>query len=535
MTGKLEPRQCQVGNLKNSYENIVIGSGFGGGMVAYALSKAGQETLVVDRGVWVRRDETCWDEKALHLDTPPLYQGKIPFNVDQKRGGLMATYPYETVGGMSTFYGGVSLRLRESDFKGEVHLDSLDSNSPVSKTAWPFHYQALAPYYDEAENILGVAGALGEDITEPARGAYPQGSFNKLSPPSQRVWDAARKMGLHPCRLPMAINLDGAHGQGKCVLCNTCDYFICKVCAKNDLSLAVLPSAMKNGAEILDQHGAVKIEIKNGAAQGVVVLNLNTGMRRTIKTKRVILACGAITTPQMLLVSGVDQLSPAGKLIGRCLMRHINGVMAGAFTYRTNVPGTLQKMIGIPDFYHGDPLKKSAIKGPWGLLQEIGPFGKGLIMKRAPFGFKHFGAFFRDRLTNLLCIAADGPQYNNRVYVQPDRVDQFGVPLAQVYHRYHPRDYQVLRLLCGKAREILREVGAFYVHYVPIETFSHAFGTCRMGNDPASSVTDPLGQVWGVKNLVITDASLLPYTGSVNPSLTIAANALRIGQHLIGE
>lgn len=92
--------------IKESYENIVIGSGFGGAMTAYALSQAGKEVLVVDRGVWVRRDQTCWDEKALHLNDPPLYQGKSPYHVDQKQGKIEQVWPYDTIGGMSTFYGG---------------------------------------------------------------------------------------------------------------------------------------------------------------------------------------------------------------------------------------------------------------------------------------------------------------------------------------------------------------------------------------------------------------------------------------------
>lgn len=428
--------------------------------------------------------------------------------------------------------GGVSIRLRESDFEGNEVLDSFGNQSI---TPWPINYQTLSSYYDEAESILGVAGSKGEDFTEPERKEYPQKTFQKLSPPSQRVWEASEDLGLHPFRLPMAINLDGKHGKGRCELCNTCDYFVCKVEAKNDLSVVVIPQIFKNGVVLLKNHCVVKICVKDKAVQGIELIKQDTGEKFYIKTKRVILAGGAISTPQLLFVSGLDSISPSGRLIGRNLMRHINGVIAGAFFYRTNRPNVLQKMVGIPDFYYGDPHKQSPLKGSWGLLQEIGPFAKGLIKKRAPWGFKNFGAFFRNRLTNILCIAADVPQYHNRVFVEPHTVDRFGVPVAKIFHRYHQRDFDVLKVLCKKARRILREVGAFYRHFVSIETFSHAFGTCRMGNDPAFSVTDSTGQVWGIKNLVITDASVLPYTGSVNPSLTIAANALRIGHYFAGE
>ena len=176
--------------LNDSYEYIVVGSGFGGAFAAYNLSKAGKEVLVVERGRWVQRDDTCWDERRLHIDDP-IYRGLTPTIVNQKWRRKDLEWPDDTVGGMSTFYGAAAFRLRESDFEGPPRQNS---DQKERRFTWPFNYQALSPYYDEAEALQNVAGVMGEDITEPQRESdYPQTPPKTLSLPSQKIKDAALK------------------------------------------------------------------------------------------------------------------------------------------------------------------------------------------------------------------------------------------------------------------------------------------------------------------------------------------------------
>ncbi len=516
--------------LNNSYEYIIIGSGFGGAFAAYNLAKAGKEVLIVERGKWVQRDDSCWDEERLHLKDP-MYRGKTSFFVDQKRGKIEEDYTDDTVGGMSTLYGAVSFRMRDDDFLGAPIPGSVEKDK---NSAWPFGYDELAPFYGEAEQLLGIAGIKGEDITEPTmEGGYLHPPHDKLSSPSRKLWDAAKKLGLHPFNLPMAINFSGDYGKEKCILCSTCDHYLCKIEAKNDISVTVLPEAIKHGAVLSPNTRAVKINMSGNKAVSVDLINHVNREKATIATKHIILAGGALATPHLLLSSGIDEACSNGKLIGRYLMRHANGVVAGVFPSISNPEKMLQKQIGIPDFYYGDPDKKSPPVGVWGMIQDVSSVGKGVIKDNAPFGLKNVAGIVSDFLINLMCMAEDIPQYENRVFIDSNKKDMFGMPGLMVYHRYHDRDIQSRKALYGRAKKILRKAGALAFYSMPFETFSHAMGTCKMGTDKTGSVVDPECKIWGTDNLYVLDASVIPSGGSVSPSLTIAANSLRASKMLV--
>jgi len=515
--------------IKSSYEYIIIGSGFGGSFPAYQLAKAGKEVLVIERGVWVKRDETCWDEYALHLQEKPLYQGHTPYIVDQQ-GKPEHDWPYDTVGGMSTFYGAAAFRMRQQDFEGPP-LPNTDKRN--SQLAWPINYTTLSPYYDKAEELQCVAGIKGQDITEPPRKKdYPQKPPLQLSRPSQKIWDAATQLGLHPFYIPMAINFTGKCNNTQCILCNTCDHYLCKIQAKNDLSVSVLPKAMKYGAVVLHNHRAVKINFAKNKAQSVDIINQENGQRFTIKCKYLIVAAGPIATPHLLLASGIESISSATQHIGHNLMRHINGVVSGVVPYIANPDNTLAKRVAIADYYFGDSSGKSLPKGNWGIIQDIATPGKGVIKANAPFGLKNIAATFSMFLINQLVIAEDIPQYDNRVYCASTN-DVFGMPNIAIYHRYHSRDFAARDALYKVAKRVLQKAGAKIFYYMPIVTFSHALGTCRMGSNRHLSAVNPECRLWDITNCYITDASVLPTGGSVNPSLTIAANALRVADIML--
>lgn len=514
--------------MKKNCEFLIIGSGFGGAFAAHTLAKAGRDVLIVERGRWVARDDSCWDEVRLHLENP-LYRGHVPVIINQKEGKIDEYWPDDTVGGMSTFYGAAAFRMREEDFLG---APAIDADSRDSSTKWPVEYRDLAPFYDEAEKLQYVAGKMGDDITGPPRAMdFPQ-EAPELSEPSRRIYDAAKKLGLHPFHIPMAINFRGDCGKGKCVLCHTCDHYLCKVEAKNDLSVVVLPEALAAGAELLDDTRVVKINLSRGKAISAQMVDQKTGNRFEIKAKYIVLACGALNSPHLLLASGIDRESASGELIGRFLMRHANGVVSGLSAKMTNPENVFHKQVAIIDYYFGDPEKKKKPHGNWGLIQEIHTPGKGVMKANVPFGLKNIAAFMSNFLLNLLCIAEDMPQYSNRVYIDISSKDAFGMPALRVYHRYTRRDLEARNALYGVAKRILIAAGALPVYCFHIDTFSHAIGTCRFGNDPASSVLDPECRVWGIKNLFVVDGSFMPSGGSVNPSLTIAANSLRVAKIL---
>ncbi len=364
------------------------------------------------------------------------------------------------------------------------------------------------------------------------KGRFSPAGACVLPPPSKRIYDAAVKMGLHPFHIPLAINFRGDCGKEKCILCHTCDHYLCKIEAKNDLSVVVLPDAMAAGADILPDTRVVKINLSTSRAVSAEMINQSTGERQTVKAKNIILACGALATPHLMLASGIDREIPGGDLIGRYLMRHSNGVVSAVLPVRANPEKRFHKQVSIPDYYFGDPAKKKGPAGGWGMIQEIHTPGKGVMKANVPFGLKNAAAFASDFLLNLLCIAEDIPQHSNRVYADITSLDKFGMPALRVYHRYCERDIAARNALYSVAKRILLKAGALPVYCFPINTFSHAIGTCRFGTDENASVLDPECRVRGLKNLYVTDASFMPSGGSVNPSLTIAANALRVSSML---
>jgi choline dehydrogenase-like flavoprotein len=514
--------------IKNSYEYIIIGSGFGGSLTAYNLAKAGKEVLIVERGKWVARDDSCWDEVRLHLKDH-LYRAKTSISVDQKKGKTEEMWMDDTVGGMSTFYGCVSFRMREDDFIGSPLPGSVERDK---RHAWPYSYSNLMPFYEEAENLLGIAGVSGQDITEPPRNTnYLHRPPEKLSAPSQRIWTAAQELGYHPFMLPMAINFSGNYGKNKCVLCSTCDHYLCKIEAKNDLSVSVLPKAIGAGAVLLPNSRAVKINASGDRAESVDIINQETGEKTTISCENLIVSGGALSSPHLLLSSGIgtERNSPVGKY----LFRHANGVVAGILPKKSNPENTLQKQVGIPDFYFGDPAKKKFPEGAWGMIQDVSSVGKGVIKENAPFGLKNIAGIISDYLINLMCMAEDIPQQENLVRAESRKRDKYGMPELLVCHRYHDRDLKARNALYHEAKRILLTAKAIPVYSMPFETFSHAMGTCRMGTEKKYSAVNPECRVWGFDNMYVIDASVMPSGGSVNPSLTIAALALKASKEMI--
>ena len=218
----------------DEFDAVVVGSGFGGCMAALELVDAGLRVLMLERGGWVERGPASWSGEGAFVRTP-FYAADTAFEVvgGKAAGGERLC---TCVGGPSVFYGGASFRFREQDFAASPEITA------GSAAAWPVDYAALEPFYTRAESVLGVAGAAGEDPTEPPRSApYPQRPA-PLTDASKKIADAAKSLGLHPFRIPLALNHTAAQGP-VCVRCTTCDAFACAISAKNDLAVRVIPSS----------------------------------------------------------------------------------------------------------------------------------------------------------------------------------------------------------------------------------------------------------------------------------------------------
>jgi choline dehydrogenase-like flavoprotein len=493
-------------------------------MIAKRLIDAGRRVVMIERGDWVKRGPENWGPRGslmltdhYSLDAPFLaMQGSKP-----EKTGI-----YECVGGPSVFYGGVSMRFRETDFHPEQEIIA-DSNAE-----WPFDYAQLEPYYAKAEQLLDVAGEAGIDPTDPRRSTpYPQAP-GPLSQTSKLIGDAARDLGLHPFRLPLAINYRETEDRSACIACTTCDTFACAIHAKNDIATVIIPELLANGMKLHTNTIATRLEADSGKISVVHGLDRATGKPVQVRGKCVVVSAGALGSPHLLLSSGLDKLNPAGDAIGRYLMRHCNAIAYGIFPKTPDPVGEFHKQLGIHDFYRGHP-SISNPAGKLGTMQQIQTPPASLVEAVLPKPFGKILSKGVKLLTGLLIIAEDQPNVQNRVSLDPGRKDAFGMPAMLVESRYSERDIAARAALVGKARMVLKKAGALAVYVHKITTFSHSVGTVRLGDDPKTAPLDRDCRFRGIDNLFVVDGSFMPTSAGINPSLTIAANALRVADKVV--
>ncbi len=501
------------------YDAIIIGSGFGGAMAAVPLVNAGWRVLMVERGSWVERGPHNWEREGAFIHTPH-YAPDTAFRVVP--ASRVSTQRLCTcVGGASVFFGGAAFRFREEDF---VPHEEIVAGSGAE---WPFRYADLEPFYAEAESLLHVAGEAGDDPTAPPRsGPYPASPF-ALSGAARRIADAARSLGMRPFRIPLAINHEADHG-ATCARCTTCDAYACAVGAKGDLATRVIPSLLREGMHLLPETVAVRLNAERGRVTSVTCVDKGTGALLTLRARSYVLAAGALATPHLLLASDLARVNPAGDAVGRYLMRHCNAMTYGIFASPPNPANEHHKQIAIHDFYLGADAR-GAPAGKLGNLQQIMAPAPGLLQHVLPeLLARKLGPLTR-YLTGMLVVAEDQPRRHNHVYLGAGGVDRFGLPELIVEHRYSPRDLAARRFLVRQAKRILRRAGASATFAWKVSTFSHAIGTVRLGDDPLTAPLDPSCRYRGLDNLLVTDGSAFPTAAGVNPSLTIAAIALRAG------
>ena len=531
---------------QTEYDTIIVGSGFGGSMVAHVLVNAGQKVLMLERGDWVKRGPHNWEPDGT-VELTPYYTTETPYRVLTKghkdfeeadyfsvvsailfsRQDYSIMGGYHCVGGPSVFYGGVAMRLREGDFEPDPEVVE------DARAEWPYRYADLEPYYDRAELILNVAGESGQDPTEPPRrNGYPQ-RLNGLSKNARILVEAATALDLRPFRLPLAINYASNNGQPTCVECTTCDTFACSIQAKNDLATRVIPNLLRKGMELKTNTVVTRLVVENKRIAAVDCFDKTTGQRVQYRAKRFVLSAGAIASPHLILASGLQEYNPGGHTIGRYLTRHCNAITFGIFPQVTNREAEFNKQVGVHDFYFGHP-SVSQPKGKLGGIQQLQAPPAGLIRKYMPaFPGNLIIKYILPRMIGLLVIAEDQPRPENHLWLDPSQKDRFGLPQLVIRHKHSKRDYAARAALVRQAKKILARAGAklYYVHY--INTFSHAVGTVRMGTDPENSALDAYCRFRGLDNFFVVDGSFMPRSSGVNPSLTISANALRVGEHIL--
>ena len=507
----------------HEYDAIVIGSGFGGAMIAHRLSEQGLKVAIIERGDWVSRGPENWS-KTGSIDLTPNYDKSVPYEV-HKGGNKKQMGVYSAVGGPSLFYGGVSFRFREEDFYPPEEIVS------GSNAQWPIDYNALEKYYDQAEQLLQIAGESGIDPTEPHRNFPFPFAAAPYASVSLKIKEAAQSLGLKPFHLPLAINyFNGA--RPVCQLCTTCDTYACAIGAKNDLETMILDAARKNRTIDIYANTIVHtLKANHGKVEGVYCIDKITNEDVRFHAAYVVVSAGALASPHLILNSELEKLNPAGHIVGRYLMRHINSIVFGVFPHVADQQNRFHKEMAIMDFYFGHkdiayPTSKL------GSLQQVPTPGKGLVEDALPKPLGKIVAQGVKYITGLLAIAEDQPQYKNHIRVDKVQISNFNLGTPIVWHEYSARDKAAVLALIKPAKDIMKKAGALFSYVHHIRTFSHSAGTIRMGDDERYSPLDKNCNFRGVENLYVVDACFMPTSSAVNPSLTIAANALRVGDHI---
>ena len=442
-----------------------------------------------------------------------------------ERGREFPPYTHYNVGGNTKFWGSVLYRLRREDFHEIEHIDGV---SP----AWPIDYDTLAPYYDQAERLYRVRGSVGEDPTEPPRAPYPYPAVPH-APGMARIAERLRAQGLHPSSLPLGILNPG--DPGGCVLCNTCNSFVCRIHAKSDADvIAVRPAAGRSNVTLWINACARRLvtDPSGDRVEGVEVER--AGAVSLVRAPLVIVSCGAVNSAALLLRSNDRHpagLGNASGMVGRRYMAHIATMLEGV-QWRRNTD-EFQKTLAINDFYLRGPQGRY----PLGQIQSQGRTHpvmakvtgdswayKGIEMRHIPlWAYNEWVS----RATDWLAMTEDLPRPENRVSLAPD---------GRIVLQYHPNNTHAHAELVTELRRILGRLGYWspkiFAHSAGAQNTTHQCGTLVFGTDPRTSVLDTFCRAHDVPNLFVVDASFFPSSAAVNPGLTIAAQALRVADHI---
>jgi choline dehydrogenase-like flavoprotein len=493
------------------YDLIIIGSGAGGGTMAQALSETAARILILERGDFIPQEAQNWSPEAVWK--------QLRYRTTERwldaGGNDFVPYMHYCVGGNSKFWGSVLFRLRREDFQALEHMGGI---SP----AWPIDYETLAPFYDRAERLYHVHGAVGDDPTEPPRAAFPHAPIPH-SVEMAAIVAGLRRQGLHPSSLPLGLIRPGE--AGGCLLCNTCNSFPCRIHAKSDADVCAVRPALARANVTLWTGARARRLVTDPSGRRVQAVDVERdGAMHRVEAPLVIVSCGAVNSAALLLQSASPAhpqgLANSSGLVGRRYMAHQATMMEGFHPFRKNHT-VFQKTVAINDFYFRGP----DIDFPLGQIQSQGRTHG--VMAQTAYPWIPVWAYeaWVSRGVDWLAMSEDLPHVDNRV-----TVDSSG----RIRLSYRQNNTEAHVRLVKETSRVLKRLGFWTVvtHSHGAKNTTHQCGTAVFGTDPRTSVLDPYCRAHDVENLFVVDASFFPSSAAVNPALTIAAQALRVADHL---
>ena len=527
---------------------VIIGSGAAGGVLAKELSTNGFRVVVLEQGPYLTEADFSHNEVKILGEDFLTNKPKLQPNTFRKTPAEKATQRRALVygclvGGTSVHFTANFWRFHEIDF---IERSKIGAIPGTGFADWPITYADLEPHYTKVEWEVGVSGLAGASPFDPPRSKpYPMPPLPVKS--SGVIFEgAARKLGWHPFPAPMAILSQPRPGRSACINCGFCLAFGCEVGAKSSSLASVIRMAERTGrCEIRPNSYVHRIEIDSqGRATGAVYFDEKRDTHLQ-KAKAVVVCANGAETPRLLLLSASKRfpngLANSSGLVGKYLMLNSGALAMGVFERPLNdYKGYAVSRI-VHDFYELDA-QKVGFYGGGGLDARFDMTPIGFAMGSLPPDTPRWGAGFKSALrhnfTRTLEIFGHGtslPLENNSFSLDPDIKDAWGLPALRLTYKDHPDDVKLGNWLNDRAMELLDAAGAQKKWHFPIgeqEFAVHLLGTCRMGNDPKTSVINPDHRAHDVKNLFLCDGSSLVTSGRGQPTMTIMALAYRAADRI---
>jgi choline dehydrogenase-like flavoprotein len=527
---------------------VIVGSGAAGGILAKELCANGFRVVVLEQGPYLTEADFTHNEvKVLNEDLltnhPKLQPTSFRKRPDEKAKPQRVLAYGRLVGGTSVHFTANFWRFHEIDF---IEGSKIGPIAGASLADWPITYADLEPYYTKVEWEIGVSGLAGASPFDPPRSKpYPMPPLPVKG--SGVIFErAARKLGWHPFPAPMAILSQPRAGRSACVNCGFCLAFGCEVGAKSSSLAAAIHVAERTGrCEIRPNSYVHRIEIDRlGHATGAVYFDEQRNVHLQ-KAKAVILSANGAETPRLLLLSASKDfpngLANSSGMVGKHLMLNSGAVSMAVYDQPLNDYKGFAVSRIFHDFYELDR-QKVGFYGGGGLDARFDLTPVTFALNALPPDTPRWGKGFKDVMRNnftrtmeVYCHGSSLPVENNSFSLDPDLKDAWGLPALCMTYKDHPDDLKLCNWMSLRAGELLDASNATRKWSFPVEEQSfavHLLGTCRMGNDPGTSVINKDHRTHDVKNLFLCDGSSLVTSGRGQPTMTIEALAFRAADRI---
>ncbi|MEO1190910.1 MAG: GMC family oxidoreductase [Pseudomonadota bacterium] len=520
---------------------LIIGAGASGSAAARHLAGAGFKVICLEQGTWVDNSEFWGDKPEWELMAQKRWHPNpnvrelgddYPINTEESDVNPLM---YAGVGGSTILWAAHWQRFMPSDFRVKT-LDGVADD-------WPFTYEDLEPFYEQAEIEMGVSGLAGDPAFPPMKPPpLPPLPIGKIG---MKAAEGMNKLGWHWWPGPNAIPSRAYRGRNPCVRRGTC-LTGCPEKSKASMDHTHWPDAIEDGATVITGARVREITVNaDGLADGAIYVD-RSEQEHHQRARMVIICCNGVGTPRLLLNSTSnlfpDGLANSSGLVGRNLMMHPYAAVSGHFdepleSWLGPAGQTIQSM----QWYETDE-KRGFVRGAkWNCMPSGGPLGM-----RAAYGGKAldeaWGANLHRNTRKVFgrsfewgIIVEDLPDEDNRVILDGELTDSDGIPAPKLIYKNSENTERLIDFHLARAKEAMEASGAVEMAETRLmrDCGWHLMGTARMGEDPARSVIDQWGRAHDVPNLYIFDGSTFVTSSGFNPTATIIAIALRCTHHMI--